>query len=313
LRADEPLDDATDSEAEQVLETLARDLAARLAESYRIDSESAYASFVTQWLNNVPLREQAVRDPDPRRLRRTRAYKRAADKIKTTTYNNLRQYKQRTQQLADGIVALTELAAEGAGAYDPRAIAARDIIVTSHVSTRERLPDLETFHASLFELAPQPTSILDVGCGLQPLLFPFDGVGSLTSNYLGLDRDDAIVSAVNAWGQIVGGGRLQAQHWSLSDGFASVTNPATEGDFSLALGLKLIPVLARQERNLLPLFQEIPAPHFLVSGAREAMVKRRSIERRERASLLTFADEQGFKVLGSFETASELGLLLGTR
>jgi hypothetical protein len=92
-----------------------------------------------------------------------------------------------------------------------------------------------------------------------------------------------------------------------------VAGPEPGGGFALALGLKLIPVLARQERSLLPLFQELPARRFLITGARQAMVKRRTIERRERASLLAFADELGFEIVGTLETTTELGLLLETR
>jgi hypothetical protein len=305
--------DATDDAADQTLVSLARELAERLAERYRIDAESAYASFVESWLSDRALREQAVRDPDMRRLKRTRAYKQAAEKVKTSTYNQLRTYKPPTQQWADCVGALSELAAEGVGSNDPRAIAARDQVVASHVSTRERLPDLEAFLASLFELAPHPTSILDVGCGLQPLLYPFHGIGSITSKYIGLDRDRSIVAAVDAWGKCIGDKRLQARHWSLSDGFAGVLGAEPEGRFSIALALKLIPVLARQERDLLTLFRDIPTRRLLISGAREAMVKRRNIERREKASLYAFANELGFEVLEDFETASELGLLLETR
>ena len=92
-----------------------------------------------------------------------------------------------------------------------------------------------------------------------------------------------------------------------------MVGPEPDEGFALALGLKLIPVLARQERELLPLFRDLPTRRFLITGAREAMVKRRSIERRERASLQAFADELGFPIIGSLETDSELGVLLETR
>ena len=88
--------------------------------------------------------------------------------------------------------------------------------------------------------------------------------------------------------------------------------PQPRGLFSLALGLKLIPVVARQQRNLLHLLKGLPAHRFLVTGARQAMVRRKSIERREKAALYSFAEEQGFTVLSTFETATETGLLLGT-
>ncbi|MGE4606208.1 MAG: hypothetical protein AAEJ52_05660 [Myxococcota bacterium] len=153
-----------------MLLSLARELAEQLARRYRIDAENAYSSIVDLWLNDRPLREQAAREPQPRRLKRTRAYKQAAQKARTTTYNSLRMYKQEAQRIADGVDMLGELAFAGADSKDPRPVAVRDEMVASHVSTRERLPDLEAFVTAMFELAPEPASILDVGCGLQPLL-----------------------------------------------------------------------------------------------------------------------------------------------
>ncbi len=297
----------------QALESLAKDFAAKLAERYRIDSESAYAATLEMWMNNRKLCDQAAREPDPQRLKRTRIYKQAAEKAKASTYNSLRKYKQQAERMTDGVSTLIELADQGVDSTDPRATAARDQIVGSHVSTRERLPDLDGFHTHLFELIPEPTSILDIGCGLQPLLYPFHDAGQITSTYLGLDRDASVVEAVDTWARVIGGERLEARQWSLSEGFDGVVGPEPNGEFKLALGLKLIPVLSRQERKRLPLFRDVPAQRLLITGARHAMVKRRSIERRERASLVGFADELGFEVLETFETPTELGLLLETR
>ena len=49
--------------------------------------------------------------------------------------------------------------------------ACRDIL-TLHSSTRERLPILDRFYRAVFEITGQPASILDLGCGLNPLACP---------------------------------------------------------------------------------------------------------------------------------------------
>jgi hypothetical protein len=54
----------------------------------------------------------------------------------------------------------------------------------------------------------------------------------------------------------------------------------------------------------------VPAQRLLITGARQAMVKRRSIEQREQRILRNFADEHGFAIVDTFVTSTEIGLLL---
>jgi hypothetical protein len=299
-----------DSRATEVVSRLAAELAEAVARRYRIDVETAQGLVMEAWASEEPLWQQAAREGDPGRLARTRAYKQAAERAKTKIYYHLRRYRQDEPRLADGAARLRELAAAGVGLEDPRALEARDAVVASHVSTRERQDDLEAFWTALFGLAPEPTSILDLGCGVQPLLYPFAGAGRSTAIYLGLDRDAVAVDLVSAWAGLVGAERLQARRWALADGFAGIDGPEPGGGFALALALKLVPVVARQERERLAMLADVPAPRLLVTGARQAMVKRRSIEQREQRTLRAFADAHGFTVVGTLETATEIGLLL---
>jgi Ribosomal RNA methyltransferase (FmrO) len=311
-----------DHRAAQVVARLAAELAEVVAKRYRIEVEAAQGLVMDAWAAEAPLWQQAARDDDPKRLVRTRAYKQAAERAKTKIYYHLRRYRQDEPGLADATERLLELATAGVGSDDPRAQAAREAVVVGHVSTRERLPDLDAFWTALFALAPAPTSILDLGCGVHPLLYPFSGTGPssgtgpfhgagrATSSYLGLDRDAVAVELVNAWAGLVGGGRLHARRWSLTEGFAGIEGPEPDGRFAIALALKLVPVVSRQERELLPLLAEVPAQRLLVTGARQAMVKRHSIEQRELRVLRAFADDHGFAVVGALETDTEIGLLL---
>jgi 16S rRNA (guanine(1405)-N(7))-methyltransferase len=51
-------------------------------------------------------------------------------------------------------------------------------ILNAHISTRERLPIMETFFRSIFSITGQPGSILDLACGLNPLAYPWMGLPS---------------------------------------------------------------------------------------------------------------------------------------
>lgn len=301
-----------DTPAARVVSQLASELAEAVARRYRIAVATARELVVSEWASDRALWQQAAQETDPARLARTRAYRQAADRAKTKIYYHLRRYRQDDPGLHDATERLRELAAAGVAAGDPRALAVRDGVVASHVSTRERLDDLDAFFAALFALAPAPTSILDLGCGVMPLLYPFDALGHAITEYLALDRDAVAVDLVDAWGALVGGSRLRARRWSLEDGVSGIAGP-DDGRFALALALKLVPVIARQEREHLAILRDVPARRLLVTGARQAMVKRRSIEQRELRVLRSFADDHGFSVVGTLDTPSELGLLLERR
>lgn len=299
-----------DTPAAKAVSQLASELAEVVARRYRIDGDTARTLILEAWAAEPALWQQAAQEHDPARLSRTRAYKQAADRAKTKIYYHLRRYRQDDPGLHDAAARLRELAAAGVGLGDARALAARDAVVRSHVSTRERLEDLEAFFAALFERVPAPTSILDLGCGVMPLLYPFAGAGSSTTTYVALDRDAVAVEACAAWAGLVGEGRLHARRWSLDEGLGGIAGPAAGGTFALALALKLVPVVARQERERLSTVARAPAERLLVTGAKQAMVKRRAIDRREERVLRSFAEEHGLAVLGTLDTPSEIGLLL---
>lgn len=302
-----------DDRVAQVLARLAGALAEVVVRRYRVDVGTARALILEEWARDAALRQQAAKDDDPARLVRTRAYTQAADRAKTKIYYHLRRYRQDDPGLHDAAERLRELAAAGAGLGDAPVREARDAVTRAHVSTRERLDELEEFFAALFTLVPDPTSILDLGCGVMPLLYPFEGAGRATTRYVALDRDAVAVEIVDAWAPLVGMSRLHAQRWSLADGFGGITGPEPSGRFALALALKLVPVVARQEREQLPTLAAAPARRLLVTGAKQAMVKRRAIDKREQRTLQQFADDHGLTVVGTLETTSELGLLLERR
>jgi len=76
-------------------------------------------------------------------------------------------------------------------------------ILGLHASTRERLPILDRFYASIFEHTGQPRSILDLGCGLNPLALPWMELPP-GSRYVALDIDSDRVRFLNDYLELAG-------------------------------------------------------------------------------------------------------------
>jgi 16S rRNA (guanine(1405)-N(7))-methyltransferase len=107
-----------------------------------------------------------------------------------------------------------------------------------HSSTRERLPILDQFYAAIFSLTGEPASILDLGCGLNPLALPWMNLGTQT-RYVALDIDAERVRFLNRYLALAGlepAARCQ-------DLLARPPEDAAD----VALLLKMSPSLERQE------------------------------------------------------------------
>lgn len=76
-------------------------------------------------------------------------------------------------------------------------------VLSLHVSTRERLPILERFYSSVFQVTGMPRSILDLGCGLNPLAVPWMGLDP-QSRYVALDIDSARVGFLQDYLRLAG-------------------------------------------------------------------------------------------------------------
>ncbi|MEV0330383.1 Rmt family 16S rRNA (guanine(1405)-N(7))-methyltransferase [Micromonospora echinospora] len=66
-----------------------------------------------------------------------------------------------------------------------------------HVSTRERLPHLAEFYQEIFRHVPQPNTLRDLACGLNPLAAPWMGLSDQTV-YVASDIDARLIDFVDA-------------------------------------------------------------------------------------------------------------------
>lgn len=130
-------------------------------------------------------------------------------------------------------------------------------IMRSHASTQERLPFLERFYQETLASIPEPNSILDLACGLNPLALPFMPFQS-TPRYFACDVIKAEIDFLQQWFQF----EKIAGKAFLCDLLVEI--PQLEVDLTLVL--KTLPILDQVDpdfsRNLL---DQLNSKYILIS------------------------------------------------
>jgi 16S rRNA (guanine(1405)-N(7))-methyltransferase len=111
-------------------------------------------------------------------------------------------------------------------------------VMAAHASTRERLPYLEEMYAAVFRRAGPVKTLLDVGCGLNPLGAPWMTLEP-GAEYIAVDVDADVVAFAAACLEVMGY-RPRAI-------VADVISSPPEQEADVALALKMLPCLERQE------------------------------------------------------------------
>ena len=125
-----------------------------------------------------------------------------------------------------------------------------------HASTRERLPHLDRFYRSIWEVTGTPSVLLDLGCGLNPLSLPWMEIGDGT--VLASDVDDRPLATVRGFLELIG----QPHAVEARD---LVTDPP-DAAADVALLLKLVTTLDRQDASAAArLIRSLRARHAVVS------------------------------------------------
>jgi hypothetical protein len=290
-----------------LLGELAEDLAAAVARRYQVSHDEAVTAILDEWSRCPALLATAGKATRPQEVTRTRAYRDAATAAKKSIYYGLRRYRPGLATAEATLGALARLAAGSpAGLRDP---ALRDV-AAGHVSTAERLPHLTEFFERVVALAGVPETIVDVGCGVLPVLAPLDDAMRVTREYWALDKDPAATGALREYARIRADGRVRPVQWSLAQGWAAAHDAGLPRSSELGLLLKVVPVVARQSSAGLAVLAQTPARRLLVSGSRMAMAKRQEIERRETRILRRFFADHGLAEIGGFRTPDEIAFLV---
>ncbi len=296
-------------EATEVPEGLLAAEVRAICNRYRIDEDAAREILERHFARRPGLvREIAARHP-AEDVTRLAAYKRAIKDARKQIYYHLRQYRRDAAQRKHLEQALQRLH-PAAGADRAQAAPLIDALLQTHVSTRERASCYDAFYRQLFGLVAPPRSILDVGCGLHPLSYPFDAAATRPEVYLALDRAPDVIETVRLFAPHAQPARLVATCADLADVRWGDHLPDGLAAFDLAFLLKLVPVIHRTDRALLSRLAEAPARRLVVTASAEALTRKVNIRKREERVLKAFVALTGREVVGTLEVGNEFGYVL---
>lgn len=192
------------------------------------------------------------------------------------------QLEQRVRGRLHKVAALHLLTAKPAAlrrSADPREILA------GHISTAERLPDLDAFYPLILSLVPPPATIADIACALNPFTLPWLRKVSPAS-YTGYDLNADFAALANDFLAAYPG--CSVRHL---DVLTSTPEPA-----DVALLLKTYHCIEDRQRGAaLSLVDRLPARQVVVSFPTRAMNGRPAVfARRHLAELAALAGSRGW-------------------
>lgn len=296
---------------------------ASVLKRYRIDRLKAETAVRAFFIKDTALSEVILTEKTLAGVTRTAAFKTASSAVKKQIYYSLRNYKSDPSQMENLINELERISAgtpEAPEEYTGNSVSNSLLsnsagnlcmkIAELHSSARERLPELNEFHEALFARIGTPETILDAGCGVYPLLFPFAGRGGGVKKYIAADADKLSIRAIEAFSRSLPGDRLKALKWDAGQGWEEIRTAAGIENFDAAFIFKLVPVIERQSPEKLKILSAIPAKLLAVTGSRLSLTKKQTIENRERAAIKKFAELTGKKIVSEFSVSQEFCVIL---
>lgn len=251
--------------------------AQKIVSKYKITIEDAKKHLNIELGKNIPLLSAVEKALSLKEIERLAVYTAFIKKLKKDIYFSLRQYH-------------------------------RDTAVTSvdeHISTQERSPYIDSFNEQIVAKYSNAKNIIDIGGGVYPSTFPFEKFPKL-EHYVWIDKDPKAYDVLTR----LDNPKLVLFNESIGDRFWEKYLPEDVHEFDLALMIKLISVVKRQERDLIDLLAKVPAKAFLITAPKESMTKKESIERRERSVLKNFIKTSGREVVGELDVENEFGYFL---
>ena len=122
-----------------------------------------------------------------------------------------------------------------------------------HSSTRERIDGAEALYTRIMAAAGEPQSVLDLACGLNPLI-----LGGMGLTVRGMDISGGCVRLVNEWARVM--------EWDVRAECRDLLCGPEMEKSDLALMMKLRPVLEQQRKgSAMALVQSVPAETICVT------------------------------------------------
>lgn len=291
-----------------MIEQIIEEEAEKIYQKYRIGKSQVKDMLSNRIHSSVLLFQKISQARNIKQLKRNKDYKNLMKKIRKDLYYSLRRYhrneekeRKTLEKLQDFIKAKKELSNKDWPALQ------KDLI-SLHISAWERAPDQQKFNQKMLKIIQKDQYILDIGSGFYPLSFPFLRVPNL-KEYICLEKDKKAVKALKIFSSltdkklIVFSDPIGEKEWKYY-------LPKDKKSFDTVLMLKLIPVIARQQRHLIEKLAQVPAQKIIITANKEAMTKKQSIFRREDKKLKEFIDLACKKIEKRLDFETEFGYLI---
>ena len=147
---------------------------------------------------DMQLPAETVRDLINQELPRHRQVKAALDSVRKKLHQIVAPYLG-DPDYDQAAIELSEAYSDGKSAVEAACLK----ILSSHASTRERLPNLPNFYEKLFSFTGIPHTILDLACGLHPFSIPWMNLPQSTK-YFAFDLHYPRIKLINTFFQLEG-------------------------------------------------------------------------------------------------------------
>lgn len=271
----------------------------KILKTYKIPSTEAEKIISNNLGVNLKLRK--LLETEGESVKRTREYKDFIKKVRKEIYYKLRKYSFDKE----GFDAQLKILLSSKESDDRTFL----WFVQNHTSTRERAPYIQEFNAALVASIKDDKYILDLGGGLYPLTFPFSALNNL-QQYTWVDKDRNSENVLEIFRKTIDRPTINLYSEPIGVKEWGECLPNNVNAFDTVLMLKLVPVIQRQEKELLGVLAKVPAKRFIVTGSKEAMTRNTDIEKRERFVCENFIKLTGKTVVGQFEIENEFGYVL---
>lgn len=257
-------------------EKIINEQADKICKIYKISAEKVKERLSSKLQSSPELRRLISSSDATKDIYRTRMFKNLIKQIRKEIYYDLRTYKQEADDLA-----------------------------ASHVSSRERAPYLDSLFKQIDGYLKQAEVVLDVGGGLFPASFPFDRYPSLKT-YIWVDKDKQAYHDLKQQNYP----KVVLYNYHINENPWEYYLPDNKASFDLVFMLKLIPIMYRQYREQLGHLSEIPFRYALLTGSKEAMVKKQDIQDRENKVITKFVADSDWKMVKKIDLPNEFGYLV---
>ncbi len=285
-----------------LLENLINNMSIDITKKYKI-SEEACNSFLLQEINkNKLLLDLLKEDKTLKQILKTKIFKDFNSKTKKAVYHNLRTYhkKEINQDMFNKKYE-----------NDKKQQEFIENLINSHISTKERALEKD-YYNEIFNLISAPNSILDLGCGINPIMFNRD-YPHVNATIVGIDKDKSSIALINKYASWTKNKNVTAFEWKIEDGFNSLEEKTEITVYDFCLVMKVVPVALRHNTDAWKILSEIPAKYILFTASKSSMTKNKSIEHRENKTLLNFLRKTDYEVIHTFNKNQEFGYLVKTK